>query len=69
MAASGVTTKGAVRTTPVIVGGAPVTQEFARTIGAHGYGANAPAAVLEVAQLLGARDNAEPAGAGAYCAA
>jgi 5-methyltetrahydrofolate--homocysteine methyltransferase len=63
--------KEAAHPTPVIVGGAPVTQVFARTIGADGYGENAPAAVLKVGQLVGARGNAEPAepaSTGAYCA-
>ena len=54
---------------PIIVGGAPVTQVFAETIGADGYGENAPNAVLKAGELVGARSNAEPAGAGAYCAA
>lgn len=31
--------------TPVIVGGAPVTQDFAESVGANGYGDNAPIAV------------------------
>ncbi len=37
--------------------------------GADGYGENAPDAVLKVGQLVGARGNAEPVGAEAYCAA
>ncbi len=37
-----------------IIGGAPVTQEFADTIGADGYAADAPAAVARIKQLLGA---------------
>ncbi len=61
--------KEAAHAIPIIVGGAPVTQVFARTIGADGYGENAPAAVLKVGELVGARGNAEPAGARAYCAA
>ena len=36
----------------VIVGGAPVTQEFAEAIGADGYAANAPGAVKRVKALL-----------------
>jgi 5-methyltetrahydrofolate--homocysteine methyltransferase len=40
---------------PVIVGGAPVTQDFADAIGAHGYGADAPGAVLMVGELVTAR--------------
>jgi len=36
-----------------IIGGAPVTQEFADTIGADGYAADAPAAVARINQLLG----------------
>jgi 5-methyltetrahydrofolate--homocysteine methyltransferase len=37
---------------PVIVGGAPVTNEFARAIGADGYGENAPLAVETVHRLV-----------------
>ncbi len=37
---------------PVIVGGAPVTQEFADVIGANGYGENAPLAVEAVHRLV-----------------
>ena len=36
-----------------IIGGAPVTQEFADTIGADGYAADAPAAVDRIKELLG----------------
>ena len=36
----------------VMVGGAPVTQEFAQKIGADGYGADAPAAVNQVRELM-----------------
>ena len=36
---------------PVIVGGAPVTQDFADHIGADGYGENAPVAVATVHRL------------------
>ncbi len=61
--------KEAARAIPIIVGGAPVTQVFAETIGADGYGENAPAAVLKVGELVGAAKPAEPEGAGAYCAA
>ena len=47
---------------PVIVGGAPVTEEFASKIGADGYGENAPHAVETVHRLvaegLGARSAA-----------
>jgi 5-methyltetrahydrofolate--homocysteine methyltransferase len=35
----------------ILVGGAPVTADFARGIGADGYGANATDAVAEVARL------------------
>lgn len=35
----------------VIVGGAPVTEQFARNIGADGYAADAHAAVLEIEKL------------------
>lgn len=38
--------------TPVIVGGAPVTQAFADQIGADGYGKDAPIAVNLVKQLM-----------------
>ncbi len=37
---------------PVIVGGAPVTEEFAEAIKADGYGENAPRAVEAVHQLI-----------------
>jgi 5-methyltetrahydrofolate--homocysteine methyltransferase len=36
-----------------VVGGAPVTREFAETIGADGYAPDAPSAVVVVKQLLG----------------
>ncbi len=39
---------------PVIVGGAPVTEEFAQKIGADGYGENAPMAVETVHRLVSA---------------
>ena len=37
----------------VIIGGAPVTQEYANEIGAHGYGADANQAVRVVEKCLG----------------
>ena len=37
-----------------VIGGAPVTREFAVSIGADGYGSDAPAAVAEIRRLLGA---------------
>jgi 5-methyltetrahydrofolate--homocysteine methyltransferase len=37
----------------VIVGGAPLTADYARSIGADGYAADAPAAVQEFRNLLG----------------
>jgi 5-methyltetrahydrofolate--homocysteine methyltransferase len=37
----------------VIVGGSPINQEFADSIGADGYGATAPEGVKVVKQLLG----------------
>jgi len=37
----------------IIVGGAPVTQDFADMIGADGYGADAPHAVKVTKKLLG----------------
>ena len=37
---------------PVIIGGAPVTQDFADHIGADGYGENAPMAVATVHRLV-----------------
>ena len=47
---------------PVVVGGAPVTQEFADAIGADGYGENAPGAVALVEALVsGAREPAHNA--------
>jgi hypothetical protein len=39
-----------------------VTQEFADAIGAHGYGADAPGAVLKVGELVAARRAAEASG-------
>lgn len=39
---------------PVLVGGAPVTADYATRIGAAGYGATAAEAVREVGRLLGA---------------
>ncbi len=47
---------------PVIVGGAPVTDAFAESIGADGYGENAPAAVALVGGFVGG-------GGSATCAA
>ena len=40
---------------PVIVGGAPVSREFADKVGANGYGDNAPEAVELCKTLVGAR--------------
>jgi 5-methyltetrahydrofolate--homocysteine methyltransferase len=40
---------------PIIVGGAPVTQEFADAIGADGYGPDAPGAVNLVHSLVAAK--------------
>lgn len=37
----------------VLVGGAPVTEEFAREVGADGYASNASLAVVEARKLLG----------------
>lgn len=42
---------------PIIVGGAPVTQSFADTIGADGYGADAPGAVSLVHSLVAKEQN------------
>jgi len=44
---------GAADGVKTIIGGAPVTQEFADTIGADGYAADAPAAVDRIKELLG----------------
>ncbi len=38
--------------TPIIIGGAPVTQDFAERIGAEGYSIDAPGAVKLARQLL-----------------
>ena len=46
---------------PVIVGGAPVTEEFASKIGADGYGENAPHAVEIVHRLVAERPGAQSA--------
>jgi len=43
---------------PVIVGGAPVTREFAKEVGADGYGDNAPEAVEVCRRLVAARESA-----------
>ncbi len=43
---------------PVIVGGAPVTQEYAEVIEADGYGENAPHAVETVHKLVAAQNRA-----------
>ena len=43
---------------PVIVGGAPVTEEFANVIGADGYGENAPHAVETVHRLVAKKEAA-----------
>ena len=40
---------------PVIVGGAPVTREYAARIGAGGFGENAPGAVETVHRLVALR--------------
>jgi 5-methyltetrahydrofolate--homocysteine methyltransferase len=40
--------------TKIVVGGAPVTQEFANEIGADGYAADAGSAVELVQRLVGA---------------
>lgn len=37
----------------VVVGGSPINQEFADSIGADGYGATAPEGVKLVKKLLG----------------
>lgn len=37
----------------IMVGGAPVTEEYARKVGADGFGADAPTAVEEARRLLG----------------
>lgn len=44
----------------VMVGGAPLTAEFARRIGADGYASNAVAAVEKARQLVGARADLRP---------
>ncbi|MCX7007509.1 MAG: cobalamin-dependent protein [Kiritimatiellaeota bacterium] len=43
------------KNTKVVVGGAPVTQQYANEIGAAGYGADANDAVKVIDQLLGVR--------------
>ena len=37
---------------PIIIGGAPVTQDFADSIGAYSYGENAPGAVAKINQMV-----------------
>jgi methylmalonyl-CoA mutase cobalamin-binding domain/chain len=46
----------------VMVGGAPVTQEYADVVGADGYAADASAAVVKAKELLGKRKAAAMAG-------
>jgi len=48
----------------VMVGGAPVTQEYADVVGADGYAADASAAVVKAKQLIAARRAALRAAAG-----
>jgi methanogenic corrinoid protein MtbC1 len=48
---------------PVIVGGAPVTEEFANVIEADGYGENAPLAVETVHRLVNAQKSTVAASA------
>ena len=43
---------------PVIIGGAPVSEEFANNVNATGYGDNAPIAVQLVKDLVGSRPEA-----------
>jgi 5-methyltetrahydrofolate--homocysteine methyltransferase len=38
----------------VVIGGAPITADYARSIGADGYGRDAGEAAEQVKQLLGA---------------
>ena len=45
---------------PVIVGGAPVTQDFADSVGANGYGDNAPIAVDICKKLVGIASDKQP---------
>jgi 5-methyltetrahydrofolate--homocysteine methyltransferase len=43
---------GVLSTTRVLVGGAPVTAQYARDIGAHGYAANATTAAAKALELI-----------------
>jgi 5-methyltetrahydrofolate--homocysteine methyltransferase len=45
----------------VMVGGAPVTQEYADAVGADGYSADASSAVKKAKELLEQRRSAVPA--------
>ena len=45
---------------PVIVGGAPVSQDFADSVGANGYGDNAPIAVDICKKLVGIASDKKP---------
>ncbi len=45
---------------PVIVGGAPVSQDFADSVGANGYGDNAPIAVDICKKLVGIANDKKP---------
>ena len=45
---------------PVIVGGAPVSQDFADSVGANGYGDNAPIAVDICKKLVGIASDRQP---------
>ena len=48
-----ITEAGLRETTKIIVGGAPVTEEYAMEVGADGYAPNAVAAVRRTKALLG----------------
>jgi methylmalonyl-CoA mutase cobalamin-binding domain/chain len=53
----------------VMVGGAPVTQEYADVVGADGYAADASAAVVKAKQLIAVRRAARKSAAGQAAAA
>jgi len=48
----GLVTEGMRDTVKVVIGGAPVTQDFSQSIGADGYSPNAPGAVALVKSIL-----------------
>jgi 5-methyltetrahydrofolate--homocysteine methyltransferase len=57
---------GVLDNTRVMVGGAPVTKEYAQSIGAHGYAANATTAVTRALELIAEARSARSAAAATH---